>query len=61
MTTFPSYDYALCDRADCPKHEMCARWLTHRRAVEENYEHPLCHLLVEEVPCDNFVKPKTKK
>lgn len=56
--TFPSYDYTLCDNEECKKKETCMRYLTYRKAQDENYQYRLTILLIVGAvqECNMYVK-----
>lgn len=63
MKTFPSYDYTLCDNEGCKLKETCKRWLTYRKAQEEDYPCRLSvHVVVGAVTeCNMYVEAKEEE
>lgn len=58
MKTFPSYDYTLCDNEKCPKKLSCMRYLTYRKAIEEDWQHRLTIIVHDKTKCNMYVEAK---
>ena len=56
--TFPSYDYTLCDAEECKKKNTCMRYLTYRKAQEEDWQHRLTIAVPDKPECDMYVEAK---
>ena len=53
---FPSYDYTLCDNEKCKMKNTCMRYLTYRKAVEEDWQYRLTIIVHDKPKCDMYVK-----
>ena len=53
---FPSYDYTLCDNEQCKMKNTCKRYLTYRKAVEEDWKYRLTIIVPDKPKCDIYVK-----
>jgi hypothetical protein len=55
---FPSYDYDLCDNEECNKKNTCKRFITYKKAMEENYPYPLWIVVKAKTECFAYVSTK---